>query len=93
MRQSEVQNIDCMIGMKQYPDKYFDLAVVDPPYGIGFDGEVEKMANNNSKKWNNARGSGYERKKWDSQKPDEEYFNEILPVVYTGPKPIYDYQV
>lgn len=28
-------NIDCMEGMKQYPDKYFDLAIVDPPYGIG----------------------------------------------------------
>lgn len=25
--------MDCMEGMKQYPDKYFDLAVVDPPYG------------------------------------------------------------
>lgn len=28
-------NMDCMEGMKQYPDKYFDLAVVDPPYGSG----------------------------------------------------------
>ena len=27
-------NIDCMDGMKQFPDKYFDLAIVDPPYGI-----------------------------------------------------------
>ena len=26
-------NIDCMIGMKEFPDKYFDLAIVDPPYG------------------------------------------------------------
>ena len=26
-------NCDCMIGMKQFPDKYFDLAVVDPEYG------------------------------------------------------------
>jgi site-specific DNA-methyltransferase (adenine-specific) len=32
---SEVRNIDCMIGMAEYPDKYFDLAIVDPPYGIG----------------------------------------------------------
>ena len=32
---SEVFNMDCMLGMKQYPDKYFDLAVVDPPYGLG----------------------------------------------------------
>ncbi len=31
---SEVHNLDCMKGMKDYPDNYFDLAVVDPPYGI-----------------------------------------------------------
>lgn len=29
-----VYNMDCMEGMKQYPDNYFDLAIVDPPYGI-----------------------------------------------------------
>ena len=28
-------NMDCMQGMKEFPDKYFDLAVVDPPYGDG----------------------------------------------------------
>lgn len=28
-------NMDCMEGMKQFPDGYFDLAIVDPPYGIG----------------------------------------------------------
>jgi len=28
-------NMDCMEGMKQFPDKYFELAIVDPPYGIG----------------------------------------------------------
>lgn len=27
-------NMDCMEGMKEFPDKYFDLAIVDPPYGI-----------------------------------------------------------
>lgn len=31
---SKFLNIDCMEGMKEYPDKYFDLAIVDPPYGI-----------------------------------------------------------
>jgi site-specific DNA-methyltransferase (adenine-specific) len=31
---SEVYNMCCIEGMKQYPDKYFDLAIVDPPYGI-----------------------------------------------------------
>lgn len=28
-------NLDCMNGMKEFPDKYFDLAIVDPPYGLG----------------------------------------------------------
>ena len=33
--ESIVYNEDCMIGMARYPDKYFDLAIVDPPYGGG----------------------------------------------------------
>ncbi len=36
---SEVFNIDCKIGMKDTPDNYYDLAVVDPPYGINIGGE------------------------------------------------------
>ena len=31
---SEVTNEDCIEGMARYSDKYFDLAIVDPPYGI-----------------------------------------------------------
>lgn len=31
---NRLYNMDCMDGMKQFPDKYFDLAIVDPPYGI-----------------------------------------------------------
>ena len=31
-----LNNMDCMDGMKQFPDKYFELAIVDPPYGINF---------------------------------------------------------
>lgn len=30
--------MDCMDGMKQFPDKFFDLAIVDPPYGINITG-------------------------------------------------------
>ena len=33
-------NMDCMKGMKEFPDKYFDLAIVDPPYGINIGDEV-----------------------------------------------------
>lgn len=35
MAVSEVKNMDCMEYMQQFPDKYFELAIVDPPYGIG----------------------------------------------------------
>lgn len=34
--------MDCVCGMKEFPDKYFDLAIVDPPYGIGENGEKNK---------------------------------------------------
>ena len=35
MELNKLYNIDCMEGMKEFPDKFFDLAVVDPPYGGG----------------------------------------------------------
>ena len=38
MSESRAFNMDCMVAMKEFPDKYFDLAVVDPPYGIGITG-------------------------------------------------------
>lgn len=76
----ELLHCDCMDYMRGLPDKAFELAIVDPPYGIGFDGEVVAMASNNSKKWANAKAKGYERKEWDSSVPPKEYFNEILRV-------------
>ena len=35
---NEAFNRDCMEAMREFPDKFFDLAVVDPPYGIGVTG-------------------------------------------------------
>lgn len=53
--QSGFYNMDCMDAMKQFPDKFFDLAIVDPPYGDGnskigggYDSE-ERLINTNSK--------------------------------------------
>ena len=65
-------NIDCMIGMKEYPDKYFDLAIVDPPYGIGEDGGKKRTRKSDK--------IVYLKKYWDSQKPDNQYFNELFRV-------------
>lgn len=44
---SEVFNIDCIQGMKEYPDNYFELAIVDPPYGI----DIEQRVFKDGKKW------------------------------------------
>ena len=62
---------DCMEGMKTFPDKYFDLAIVDPPYGIG----VNKMQLGNGK---NKIYRGKED--WDAKPPPMEYFNELRRV-------------
>jgi site-specific DNA-methyltransferase (adenine-specific) len=77
---ASIYNVDCMEYMATLPDKAFDLAIVDPPYGIGFDGEVSAMASNSSKKWNKAKEKGYERKDWDSAVPPPGYFNELARV-------------
>jgi site-specific DNA-methyltransferase (adenine-specific) len=39
---AELHNIDCMTYMATLPDKAFDLAIVDPPYGIGENGDRNK---------------------------------------------------
>lgn len=63
---------DCIQGMKEFPDKYFDLAVVDPPYGIGEDGG--KARTRGSKKTNG------KKKGWDNERPNAQYFNELIRV-------------
>jgi site-specific DNA-methyltransferase (adenine-specific) len=60
--------------MKRYPDNYFDLAIVDPPYGIGIDGQKKSI-----KKGSQIR-KHHEFKGWDKAIPTEEYFNELKRV-------------
>jgi len=61
-------NEDCMLMMARYPDDYFDLAIVDPPYGIDI---------NSSGRLGHYGGKG---KKWDNEIPNELYFNELKRV-------------
>ncbi len=75
----DIRNCDCMELMAGFPDNHFDLAIVDPPYGIGWDGE-STMAENNSKKWNAAKKTGYKKKSWDADRPKEDYFIELQRV-------------
>lgn len=85
---SEVKCCDCMDFMAQFPDKFFDLAIVDPPYGIGFDKENTTMSagmrkdgtQRKMKSWRNPVPKGYTTKEWDKQKPSIEYFRELQRV-------------
>jgi len=68
---SEAFLMDCMEGMKNTPDNYYDLAVVDPPYGIG----VNKMTLGNGKK-KIYRGQS----DWDNTIPTQEYWEQLFRV-------------
>ena len=48
--ESIVYNKDCMAGMAEYPDNYFDLAVVDPPYGLSISSN-KKMSSSSKKEY------------------------------------------
>jgi site-specific DNA-methyltransferase (adenine-specific) len=65
---NEVFNMDCMEGMKQYPDNYFELAVVDPPYGMKKKGSG----------YNTVDSNGIE--KVNAVAPPKEYFEELYRV-------------
>lgn len=65
----EITNEDNMELMARYPDKYFDLAIVDPPYGIDINGM--NMGNSVFNKDN---------KKWDTSIPTKDYFDKLIRV-------------
>jgi site-specific DNA-methyltransferase (adenine-specific) len=71
---NEFYNEDCLEAMKSIPDKYFDLAIVDPPYGIGA-GSV-KFINGTSK----SEKPYYRQSDWDTKPPSKEYFDELKRV-------------
>lgn len=62
--------MDCMVAMREFPDKFFDLAIVDPPFGIG-----ENWRKDSDSKFYNHRSSY----KNDST-PGKEYFDELFRV-------------
>ncbi len=69
-------NQDCLLAMKEMPDKAFDLAIVDPPYGIDISQDLHKRGQS-------CRKNGYrawEDKDWDSKVPDDFYFQELMRV-------------
>lgn len=69
---SEVKCIDCMEAMAEFPDGFFDLAIVDPPYGININ---ESMGRRKGDKH-----SGHKKIYWDNKIPTAKYFNELFRV-------------
>lgn len=69
--------MDCMEGMAKFPDKYFDLAIVDPPYGGVTKGGY--MTNHMSGGVAKCRND-YHLSLWQCGKPTKEYFNELVRV-------------
>jgi site-specific DNA-methyltransferase (adenine-specific) len=64
---------DCIEGMKRYADNHFDLAIVDPPYGINMDGgHIGGSVL--------AKTTAYTKKDWDKEAPNKEYFKELFRV-------------
>ena len=70
---NNVHLIDNMEFMKGIPDKYYELAIVDPPYGIGAD----KAQNAGGEKWGYKK---YKETDWDDSIPSPEYFKELFRI-------------
>ena len=73
-----ITNEDNMELMARYPDKYFDLAIVDPPYGI--DADVKNSQNKVQSKKSATKSKRYGSQLWDSNIPTDEYFDELIRV-------------
>lgn len=65
------ENLDCMEGMKRYGDKHFDLAIVDPPYGININMNMGRKKGDPIK---------HAKKDWDKVIPNDAYFKELLRI-------------
>ena len=74
-----ITNEDNMQLMARYPDNYFDLAIVDPPYGIGASEFISKDSGNKRKK-SKAKKGVYKIKDWDVSSPNLKYFDELKRV-------------
>lgn len=69
---TRVFNMNCMDGMKETQDKFYDLAIVDPPYGIGVNHSMGRRKKD--------RASGHKPAIWDHSAEDPEYFYELIRI-------------
>lgn len=68
---TNVFNRDCLEAMKEFPDKHFELAIVDPPYGFGVNMNMGRRK---------GKAKKHEDKDWDDQIPEDSYFDELFRV-------------
>lgn len=73
----DLNNADCLEAMRQMTDNQFDLAIVDPPYGIGF-GEFNRT--NKRSDGTRYKADKYKNSGWDDSIPTQEYFDELRRV-------------
>ena len=70
----KLNNQDCLEAMRQMTDNQFDLAIVDPPYGISINKQSQGKGGGVAKKIE------YTKKDWDKSAPNKEYFNELIRI-------------
>jgi site-specific DNA-methyltransferase (adenine-specific) len=76
-----ITNEDNMLLMSRYPDNYFDLAIVDPPYGIGMDNSKKRTKPDRPNSYTSAyKDERYHISKWDIEIPTKQYFKELFRV-------------
>jgi site-specific DNA-methyltransferase (adenine-specific) len=76
----KITNEDNMELMARYPDNYFELAIVDPPYGINQDKVQENLSNKKGFTKNAGTYKEYHKTEWDNEVPNLEYFKELQRV-------------
>jgi site-specific DNA-methyltransferase (adenine-specific) len=77
---SEAYLIDCMEFMRSVPDKFFSLAVVDPPYGIGMSNSNKRTKPSRPNSYTHYPDFRYHEANWDDAIPSEDYFTELFRV-------------
>ena len=75
-----ITNEDNMLLMARYPDNYFDLAIVDPPYGIKQDLVQNDLGGKKGFTKNAGTYKKYHTTNWDNDVPKKEYFDELKRV-------------
>ena len=70
-----LHHTDCMDFMRDVPDGYYELAIVDPPYGI--DLANMNMGIGNTPKASKAKNRKWKPKDWDNAIPSDDYFKEL----------------